>query len=197
MPLQQLNIRISEEEAEHLERLASQTDGILTKQAVVRLLIQYAGSTNWSPLTTAPSFQTMGEPAARRASSKAVSSSKNSFNKTLSMSIPAELEPERQLIEEFWRIKKGSKGETAWKLLMTELDKIRTKHDLGVVREQLQLAINGKWQGITLKNYEQFSLPKGNAPAQPEGRHPASRVFTAARGFDDEPVTNPILSELF
>jgi hypothetical protein len=141
--------------------------------------------------------QTMGEPAARRASSKAVSSSKNSFNKTLSMSIPAELEPERQLIEEFWRIKKGSKGETAWKLLMTELDKIRTKHGLGVVREQLQLAINGKWQGITLKNYEQFSAPKGNAPAQPETRHPASRVFTADRGFDDEPITNPVLKELF
>jgi len=113
------------------------------------------------------------------------------------MSIPAELEPERQLIEEFWRIKKGSKGETAWKLLMTELDKIRKKHGLGVVHEQLQLAINGKWQGVTLKNYEQFSAPKGNTPAQPETRHPASRVFTADRGFDDEPVTNPILSELF
>jgi hypothetical protein len=28
-------------------------------------------------------------------------------------------------------------------------------------------------------------------------KHPAHRVFTADRGFDDQPTTNPILNGLF
>ena len=50
MASQQLNIRISEEEHQHLEDLASQTEGILTKQAVARLLIKHAIATGWDPL---------------------------------------------------------------------------------------------------------------------------------------------------
>jgi hypothetical protein len=166
--VQQLNVRITDEEAAALDFFASQTEGIITKQGLVRLLIRQAQASGWDPLTSAPSIQTMGEPAARRASNTLTSSSKNTSNNSLSMSIPAELESERDLIEEFWRLKKGSKGATAWKLLMTELGKLRSKHGSSVVREQLTLAINGKWQGITLKNYEQFSAPKGNAPRQQE-----------------------------
>jgi len=59
-------------------------------------------------------------------------------------------------IEEFWKVKKGSKGETAWKLLNTELVKIQERYGDAVVEEQLQLAINGKWAGIRLSNYEQY-----------------------------------------
>ena len=123
-------------------------------------------------LTNATDTQIMGEPAARRASN---TSSSNTSNKSLSMSIPAELEPENELIREFWKIKKGSKGQTAWKLLMTELEKIRAKHSLSTVKEQLQLAINGKWQGITLKNFESFSAPRGATAAEPQLKHPAYR----------------------
>jgi hypothetical protein len=108
-----------------------------------------------------------GTPSSSKAV-KAVTSSKNISNKSFSLSFSAELEPSRDLIEEFWRIKKGSKGETAWKLLTGELLKIRSKHGNTVMREQLTLAINGKWQGITLKNYENFSAPKGHAPRQQE-----------------------------
>jgi hypothetical protein len=194
MATQQLNIRISEEEAAHLEALALQTAGILTKQAVARLLIQHSIATGWHPLTSDPTTQTMGEPAARRASSSN-SSSKSSKNKSI-CAIPTNLEPHTDLIRDFWRIKKGSKGEVAWKLLMGELEKIRAKHGSTVVVEQLQLAINGKWQGIQLKNYEQF-LPKGTTAAQAELKHPAYKVFTAERGFDDGPTTNPMLEDLF
>jgi hypothetical protein len=86
----------------------------------------------------------------------------------MSLSAFSALEKHEELIREFWRIKKGSKGETAWKLLLGELDRIRDRYGDAVVKEQLQLAINGKWQGITLRNYEQFSLPKGNTPRQAE-----------------------------
>ena len=124
-------------------------------------------------LTNDPTTQTMGEPAARRASNNTVvkessnSSSKDSRNKDVGQ-IPEELEAHDDLIKDFWRVKKGSKGAIAWKLLMGELEKIRSKYGSAVVTEQLQLAINGKWQGIQLKNYEQF-LPKSATAAQTKG----------------------------
>ena len=118
---------------------------------------------------------TLGEPSTKGEGStssskavKAVTTSKKISNKSFSLSLSAELEPSRDLIEEFWSGKKGSKGETAWKLLTTELLKIRSKHGNTVMREQLTLAINGKWQGITLRNYENFSAPKGHTPRQQE-----------------------------
>jgi len=160
MATAQLNVRISEEEHRILEDLASQTDGILTKAGVIRVLIRQAKAIGFNPLTVAPVTQTMGEPAARRAS---YSSSSNTSNKTISMSIPAELEPKSELIKEFWKTKKGSKGQVAWKLLIGELEKIRSAYGLQVVAEQLELAINGKWQGVTLRNYEQFK-PKNSPP---------------------------------
>jgi len=99
-----------------------------------------------------------------------------------------------ELIAEFWKVKKGSKGETAWKLLNTELVKLQSKYGDAVVEEQLQLAINGKWAGIRLSNYEQFKAPKGSTPAQPEYKHPASRVFQGGRFVDEDgPTTNPAL----
>ena len=72
-----------------------------------------------------------------------------------SRAVAEELLPLAGLVDEFWRAKKGSRGDTAWKLLMTELLKIRQRYGEAVVREQLQLAINGKWAGITLLRYEQ------------------------------------------
>ena len=114
------------------------------------------------------------------------------------MSIPAELEPESEFIREFWKHKKGSKGQVAWKLLTAELEKIRSAYGLPVVSEQLQLAINGKWQGITLRNYENFSAPKGNTPPQPVHKHPAAREFRNGRFVDEDgPTTNPALEGLF
>jgi hypothetical protein len=109
-----------------------------------------------------------------------------------------ELIKHRELIEEFWRGKKGSKGETAWKLLQTNLRKLQDKYGDAVVVEQLQLAINGKWAGVSFERYESFKTPKGNAPAQPEHKHPAGRVFQNGRFVDEEPpVTNPATKDLF
>lgn len=50
--MQQLNVRIADEEAAALDRIASQSEGILTKQGVVRLLIRQAMATGWNPLDT-------------------------------------------------------------------------------------------------------------------------------------------------
>ena len=107
------------------------------------------------------------------------------------------LSAHEELIQDFWKLKKGSKNNRAWSLLQTELQKIQQAHGDEAVSEQLQLAINGKWASVTLRNYQQFSAPKSVTPAyreQPEN-HPASRVFTA-KDFD-APTSNPFLQDLF
>ena len=105
-----------------------------------------------------------------------------------------DLKQHEDLIRDFWQVKQGSKADRAWSLLMTELRKIKDKYGDACVSHQIQLAINGKWKGITLQNYARFA-PK-EQQQQPEVRHPASRVFTAKDGFA-EPANNDVLKELF
>ena len=108
--------------------------------------------------------------------------------------IRGNLSKHAELIREFWRVKKGSKSDQSWALLQTELTKIQEVFSDDRVEEQLQLAINGLWKGITLRNMQRFESPKEQQ--QPEVKHPASRVFTAKDGFA-EPASNDVLKELF
>jgi len=95
----------------------------------------------------------------------------------------------------FWKVKRGAKNERAWKLLLTELGKIRDKYGEQALVEQLQAgAQSGMWQSLTLVNYEKF-LPKA-AAKEPEHRHPASQVYTA-KDFDLGPSSNPVIEGLF
>ena len=113
--------------------------------------------------------------------------------------VPDNLKPHETLIREFWASKKGRKSQVAWKLLLTGITQIQDKYGDRVVPQQIMEAINGNWKGITLRGYEQYGRPKPK-PAwqqQDEIKHPASRVFTADRGFDDdEPVVNSFLKDV-
>ena len=97
--------------------------------------------------------------------------------------IPSDLQQHEELIREFWRIKGGSKSDTAWKMLLTELGKILSSYSHQKVSEQLMLAINGKWKGITMSNLTRFESAGKQQPQELPTRHPASRVFTADKGF--------------
>ena len=77
--------------------------------------------------------------------------------------VAANLIAHEDLIRDFWRVKGGSKGDRAWALLQTELSKIQTHHGDAVLRQQIELAINGKWKGITLANLERFTKPPAAA----------------------------------
>ena len=233
--MQQLNVRIADDEAAALDRIAANCDGILTKSGVVRVLIRYAASTQWDPIKyltggakvpayrvgagTSSSTATKAQPTNEATSetpvaSKGLETSVHPSDISLGDGVGREregtprkppcnravrdnLKPFAELIQDFWRIKGGSKGDRAWSLLQTELTKLQKQYGDAVVRQQIELAINGKWKGITEANYTRF-LPKGlgGAPAQPETRHPASRVFTA-KDFDNGPTTNPALKGLF
>jgi hypothetical protein len=83
--------------------------------------------------------------------------------------LPGNLLAHEDLILDFWKIKGGSKGDRAWSLLLTELIKLQTAYGDAVVRQQIELAINGKWKGITEANYTRF-LPKGDMPTQANTR---------------------------
>ena len=107
--------------------------------------------------------------------------------------VDADLKQHEDLIRDFWQVKQGSKADRAWSLLMTELRKIKDKYGDACVSHQIQLAINGKWKGITMQNFARFA-PKEQQ--QPELKHPASRVFTAKDGFA-EPVNNDVMRNLF
>ena len=56
---------------------------------------------------------------------------------------------------------------------MTGLTKIQDKYGDDVVKEQLMAAINGRWAGITLKNYEEFGKAKPKPAWQQQAEKPA------------------------
>ena len=194
-----VNLHLPDDFVEHIE---SQKPRALALSAFCALLIERG-------LDKSETGQTMGEPAPRRGSSSTSSLEDSSLTVSLSprqekqpksaafaaTPLPAELESARDTFVQFGKVKKGDRGEHGAKLAATGLRKIGEKYGWDVAREQLDLAVNNRWNGISLSNYEKF-LPKATAAAQAEYNHPAYRVFTAENGFGDEPVTNPVLKEL-
>ena len=83
--------------------------------------------------------------------------------------VPGCLFPHEDLIRSYWKAKPKTKTQAAWDLLMRELTKIQDNYGDDVVRDQLVLAEAQRFQSITLKNYEQFGVPKSNAPTQSTG----------------------------
>ena len=100
-----------------------------------------------------------GEGGGSEVSTSSITTKKNNLK---DISIYPNLQQHEELIRSFWRVKKGSKSEQGWKLLCTELTKIQETYGDTVVREQLELAANGLWKGVSLRLYEQY-LPKGQA----------------------------------
>jgi hypothetical protein len=77
--------------------------------------------------------------------------------KTKAKALSPDLAQHADLIHSFWKIKKGSKGDIAWKLLCTELTKFHDSLGPAAVEEQLTQAINGKWAGISYSRHLQFN----------------------------------------
>ena len=69
--------------------------------------------------------------------------------------IPDDLLHLQTLIDDFWKVKKGSKSIQAWKQQITEYKKFIDKYGEKVLRDQLEAGIlAGTWKGSTIKNYE-------------------------------------------
>ena len=90
--------------------------------------------------------------------------------------IPDDLKHLQTLIDDFWKVKKGSKSIQAWKLQITEYRKFIEKYGEQILKDQLEAGIlAGTWKGCTIKNYE--SIKKINNPyAEEEKVHPNQKV---------------------
>ena len=86
-------------------------------------------------------------------------------------------------IYNFWKVKKGSKSDNAWKMQITEINKFIKKYGEHVVVEQLEMGIlDGTWKGLKMANYEEQLKRKNKYNNEPDNiKHPAQQVTT----FDD------------
>lgn len=84
------------------------------------------------------------------------------------LEVPGQLLRHEAAIRDFWRVKKGSKGERAWNFLMGQLMELQTHYSDKTVEEQLEYACNAKWAGITVRNFEMFNKDaKRRKPPEP------------------------------
>ena len=90
--------------------------------------------------------------------------------------IPEDLQHLQTQIDDFWKVKKGSKSIQAWKQQITEYRKFIDKYGEQILRDQLEAGIlAGTWKGCTIKNYE--SIRKINNPfVEEEKVHPNQKV---------------------
>ena len=93
--------------------------------------------------------------------------------------IPDDLKHLQTLIDDFWKVKKGSKSIQAWKLQLTEYRKFIEKYGEQVLRDQLEAGIlAGTWKGLKISNYEEQLKRVTRFAKEPELeiQHPAQKL---------------------
>ena len=96
--------------------------------------------------------------------------------------VPEELITFEPLIRAYWKVKPNKKTKNSWDVMNRELIKIRELYGDEVVEQQLKLARDQEFLGITLDKYEKYGRKPSHRPGQaqePEFKHPAHKVFTA------------------
>ena len=69
--------------------------------------------------------------------------------------IPDDLQHLQTLIDDFWKVKKGSISIQAWKQQITEYRKFIDKYGEQILKDQLEQGIlDGTWKGLKVSNYE-------------------------------------------
>ena len=91
--------------------------------------------------------------------------------------IPDDLQHLQTLIDDFWKVKKGSKSIQAWKQQITEYRKFIQKYGEQILRDQLEAGIlAGTWKGCTIKNYETISKINNKSFVEENKPHPNQKV---------------------
>ena len=90
--------------------------------------------------------------------------------------IPDDLKDYADLIVEWWPIRKQKGAINSTKVAKRIFDTLRSFPSQDR-KEALEKAISNGWKDI-------YPLKKGYKPEEPKNNHPASRVFTAERGFE-------------
>ena len=142
------------------------------------------GATNKNPVNKNPVSITQ-----KGASAENGNKDPNRFKKLPPSSVPGDLSGCGDLLIEFWSVKKGVRSTP----VLNRICKKLRQWSLQDRRTALEAAITSGWGDVFAPRKQ-----AGYSPVQePEHKHPAHRVFTADRGFDDQPTTNPVLKDFF
>ena len=155
MPKEKLTLYL---EPEHIEWLESQTDKELKVSAVVRNLIRKAMKLKSRKKIVSVPMDLYG------------------FSSITPDLIPDDLKDCADLIEEWWPIRKQKGAVNSTKVARRLFDKLRSFPSQDR-KKALENAITAGWKDI-------YEVKKGYKPEEPKNNHPASRVFTAERGFE-------------
>ena len=91
--------------------------------------------------------------------------------------IPDDLKHLQTLIDDFWKVKKGSKSIQAWKQQIAEYRKFIEKYGEQTLRDQLEAGIlAGSWKGCTVKNYESITKITNKGFVEEDKPHPNQKV---------------------
>ena len=91
--------------------------------------------------------------------------------------IPDDLKHLQTLIDDFWKVKKGSKSIQAWKQQITEYRKFIEKYDEQILKDQLEAGIlAGTWKGCTIKNYESIAKITNKGFVEENKPHPNQKI---------------------
>ena len=145
-------------EPEHIEWLESQTDEEQKVSAVVRNLIRKAMKLKSRKKIVSVPMDLYG------------------FSTITPDLIPDDLKDCADLIEEWWPIRKQKGAINSTKVARRIFDKLRSFPSQDR-KKALENAITAGWKDI-------YEVKKGYKPEEPKNNHPASRVFTAERGFE-------------
>ena len=155
MPKEKLTLYL---EPEHIEWLESQTDEAHKVSAVVRNLIRKAMKVKSRKKIVSVPMDLYG------------------FSSITPDLIPDDLKDCADLIEEWWPIRKQKGAVNSTKVARRIFDKLRSFPSQDR-KKALENAITAGWKDI-------YEVKKGYKPEEPKNNHPASRVFTAERGFE-------------
>lgn len=104
--------------------------------------------------------------------------------------MPDELKPYKEQIETFWAVKKGSKSNRSYNLLISELAKIKNITNEQDFLDQLEIGTANRWQGMTLKNFQAYGQDNSQKPKPWEQPHStnsgAGKIFKA----EEQPKIN-------
>ena len=155
MPKEKLTLYL---EPEHIQWLESQTDEEQKVSAVVRNLIRKAMKVKSRKKNAAVPMDLYG------------------FSTIHAALVPDELKDCADLIVEWWPIRKQKGAVNSTKVANRIFDKLMSFPSQDR-KQALENAITAGWKDI-------YPLKKGYKPEEPKNNHPASRVFTAERGFE-------------
>ena len=156
----------------------------ITTTAFLNLLLEYAYNENCKDLKNMQLYIYKDKELDKEGLERKEQKEKINKKEKQEKNIPDDLKHLQTLIDDFWKVKKGSKSIQAWKLQITEYRKFIEKYGEQVLRDQLEAGIlNGTWKGLKISNYEE-QLKRATRFAkesETETKHPAQKLVQ----FDD------------